>query len=68
VEGQDVTGASKSVQRSAIALAEGVYARTRNPFNHGDPADVNEQSVLDNLATTSVMAGSAYESTSERCS
>lgn len=46
----------KSVQRGAMALAEGIYAGIRNPFNHEDPKDIDEQVALEYLAALSVLA------------
>lgn len=46
----------KSVQRGAMALAEGIYAAIRNPFNHEDPADIEVHVALEYLAALSVLA------------
>lgn len=46
----------KSVQRGAMALAEGIYAGIRNPFNHESPEDIDEQTALEYLAALSVLA------------
>lgn len=46
----------KSMQRGAMALAEGIYAGIRNPFNHEDPKDIDEQTGLEYLAALSVLA------------
>lgn len=46
----------RSVQRGAMALAEGIYAGIRNPFNHEDPMDIDEQTGLEYLAALSVLA------------
>lgn len=46
----------KSVQRGAMAFAEGIYAGIRNPFNHEDPRDIDEQVGLEYLAALSVLA------------
>lgn len=46
----------KSVQRGAMALAEGIYSGIRNPFNHEDPKDIDEQVALEYLAALSVLA------------
>lgn len=46
----------KSVQRGAMALSEGIYAGIRNPFNHDDPRDIDEQIGLEYLAALSVLA------------
>lgn len=56
----------KSLQRGAMALAEGIYAGIRNPFNHGDPRDVDQQVALEYLAALSVLARWVDESTVER--
>lgn len=55
----------KSVQRGAMALAEGIYAGIRNPFNHEDPKDIDEQVALEYLAALSVLARWVDESTVE---
>jgi uncharacterized protein (TIGR02391 family) len=46
----------KSVQRGAMALAEGIYSGIRNPFNHEDLKDIDEQVALEYLAALSVLA------------
>jgi hypothetical protein len=46
----------KSVQRGAMALAEGIYAGIRNPLNHESPEDIGEQVALEYLAALSVLA------------
>jgi len=46
----------KSVQRGAMALAEGIFAGVRNPFNHQDPTDIDEHVALEYLAVLSVIA------------
>ncbi|WP_262406253.1 TIGR02391 family protein [Protaetiibacter sp. SSC-01] len=46
----------RSMQRGAMALAEGIYAGIRNPFNHEDPRDIDEQIGLEYLAALSVLA------------
>lgn len=58
----------KSVQRGAMALAEGIYAGIRNPFNHEDPKDIDEQVALEYLAALSVLARWVDESTVEAAS
>lgn len=58
----------KSVQRGAMALAEGVYAGIRNPFNHESPKDIDEQIALEYLAALSVLARWVGESTVETAS
>jgi hypothetical protein len=55
----------KSVQRGAMALAEGIYTGIRNPFNHEDPRDIEEQIALEYLAALSVLARWVEESTVE---
>lgn len=46
----------KSVRRGTWALAEGIYAGIRNPFNHENPEDIDEQTGLEYLAALSVLA------------
>lgn len=58
----------KSVQRGAMALAEGIYAGIRNPFNHEDPKDIDEQVALEYLAALSVLARWVDEATVEEAS
>ncbi|MGV1037841.1 MAG: TIGR02391 family protein [Candidatus Nanopelagicales bacterium] len=55
----------RSVQRGAMALAEGIYAGIRNPFNHEDPKDIDEQTALEYLAALSVLARWVDDSTVE---
>lgn len=55
----------KSMQRGAMALAEGIFAGIRNPFNHEDPRDIDEQVGLEYLAALSVLARWVDESTVE---
>jgi hypothetical protein len=55
----------KSMQRGAMALAEGIYAGIRNPFNHDDPKDIDEQTALEYLAALSVLARWVDESSVE---
>lgn len=55
----------KSVQRGAMALAEGIYAGIRNPFNHDDPKGIDEQVALEYLAALSVLARWVDESAVE---
>lgn len=45
-----------SLQRGAMALAEGIYAGIRNPLNHEAPQDLDEQVALEYLASLSVLA------------
>lgn len=58
----------RSVQRGAMALAEGIYAGIRNPFNHEDPKDIDEQVALEYLAVLSVLARWVDEATVEEAS
>lgn len=53
----------RSVQRGAMAFAEGIYAGIRNPFNHEDPKDIDEQTALEYLAALSVLARWVDDST-----
>jgi hypothetical protein len=55
----------KSMQRGAMALAEGIYGGIRNPFNHEDPKDIDEQVALEYLAAISVLARWVDESSVE---
>lgn len=55
----------KSMQRGAMALAEGIYAGIRNPFNHEVSDDINEQVALEYLAALSVLARWVDDSTVE---
>jgi len=55
----------KSMQRGAMALAEGIYAGIRNPFNHEDLSDLEEQVALEYLAAMSVLARWVDDSTLE---
>jgi len=52
----DSSDTYKSMQRGAMALAEGIYAGIRNPFNHESPQDIPEQVALEYLAALSVLA------------
>jgi Protein of unknown function (Hypoth_ymh). len=52
----DSSDTYKSMQRGAMALAEGIYAGIRNPFNHESPEDIDEQIALEYLAALSVLA------------
>lgn len=61
----DASDTYKSVQRGAMALAEGIYAGIRNPFNHEDPSDIDEQVALEYLAALSVLARWVDEATRE---
>lgn len=55
----------RSVQRGAMAFAEGIYAGIRNPLNHEDPKDIDEQVALEYLAALSVLARWVDSSTVE---
>lgn len=46
----------RSMQRGAMAFAEGVFAGIRNPFGHATPQDIDEQTALEYLASLSVLA------------
>jgi hypothetical protein len=46
----------KSVQRRAMALAEGVFAGIRNPLSHEADQELSEQEALEYLASLSVLA------------
>lgn len=61
----DQSDTYRSVQRGAMAFAEGIYAGIRNPFNHEDPSDIDEQLALEYLAALSVLARWVDESTVE---
>lgn len=52
----DGTDTHKSAQRGAWALADGIYAGIRNPFNHEDHRDIDEQTALEYVAALSVFA------------
>lgn len=55
----------RSMQRGAMAFAEGIYAGIRNPFNHEGPQEISEQVALEYLAALSVLARWVDESTVE---
>lgn len=61
----DTSDTYKSMQRGAMALAEGIYAGIRNPFNHEEPEDIDEQVALEYLAALSVLARWVDDSTLE---
>ena len=61
----DASDTYKSVQRGAMALAEGIYAGIRNPLNHQEPTDIDEQVALEYLAALSVLARWVDDSTVE---
>ncbi|WP_435278319.1 TIGR02391 family protein [Rhodococcus yananensis] len=46
----------KSVQRGAMALAEGVFAGIRNPLSHEVDQELSDQEALEYLAALSVLA------------
>lgn len=46
----------KSVQRGAMALAEGIFAGIRNPLSHEADQELDEQVALEYLAALSVLA------------
>ena len=46
----------RSVQRGAIAFAEGIFAGIRNPLAHEANLDMSEQEALEYLAALSVLA------------
>ena len=58
----------KSVQRGAMAFAEGVFAGIRNPLSHEADQEMTEQEALEYLAALSVLArwvdGSSVEGAS----
>lgn len=56
----------KSLQRGAMALAEGIYAGIRNPLNHEAPSDLSDQVALEYLAALSVLARWVDEATVEK--
>lgn len=55
----------KSVQRGAMAFAEGVFAGIRNPLSHEADQELTEQEALEYLAALSVLARWVDESTVE---
>ena len=56
----------KSVQRGAMALAEGTFAGIRNPLSHEADQELDEQVALEYLAALSVLARWVDESSVER--
>lgn len=56
----------KSVQRGAMALAEGIFAGIRNPLSHEAHLELDEQVALEYLAALSVLARWVDESSVER--
>lgn len=55
----------KSVQRGAMAFAEGIFAGIRNPLSHQAGQELTEQEALEYLAALSVLARWVDESTVE---
>lgn len=55
----------RSVQRGAMAFAEGVFAGIRNPLSHEADQEMSEQVALEHLAALSVLARWVDESTVE---
>lgn len=53
---EDGSDTYKSVQRGAMALAEGVFAGIRNPLAHETDQELAEQEALEYLAALSVLA------------
>jgi hypothetical protein len=56
----------RSLQRGAMAFAEGIFAGIRNPLAHEDGHDLSEQQALEYLAALSVLARWVDEATVER--
>lgn len=56
----------RSLQRGAMALAEGIYAGIRNPMNHEAPTDLSDQVALEYLAALSVLSRWIDEATVEK--
>lgn len=52
----DASDTYKSVQRGAMAFAEGVFAGIRNPLSHEADHELSEQESLEYLAALSVLA------------
>ena len=63
---QDGSDTYKSVQRGAMALAEGIFAGIRNPMSHEADQELDEQVALEYLAALSVLARWVDESSVER--
>lgn len=55
----------RSMQRGAMALAEGIFVGIRNPFGHATPQEIDEQTALEYLASLSVLARWVDDSTGE---
>ena len=62
----DSSDTYKSVQRGAMALAEGIFAGIRNPLSHQADQELDEQVALEYLAALSVLARWVDESSVER--
>ena len=52
----DSSDTYKSVQRGAMAFAEGIFAGIRNPLSHEADQELSEQEALEYLAALSVLA------------
>lgn len=61
----DANDTYKSVQRGAMAFAEGVFAGIRNPLSHEADQELSEQEALEYLAALSVLARWVDNSTVE---
>lgn len=61
----DASDTYKSVQRGAMAFAEGVFAGIRNPLSHESDQELSEQQALEYLAALSVLARWVDNSTVE---
>ena len=64
----DASATYKSVQRGAMAFAEGVFAGIRNPLSHEADQELSEQEALEYLAALSVLARWVDASTVEAAS
>jgi len=62
----DASDTYKSVQRGAMALAEGIFAGIRNPLTHEADQELDEQTALEYLAALSVLARWVDESEVEQ--
>ena len=58
----------RSLQRGAMALAEGIFAGIRNPLTHEAGIELDEQVALEYLAALSILARWVDDSTVERAS
>jgi Protein of unknown function (Hypoth_ymh) len=61
----DASDTYRSVQRGAMAFAEGVFAGIRNPLSHEAGQELSEQEALEYLAALSVLARWVDDSTVE---